>query len=371
MLEPGPVEEAYLKRVQRGELERDAAQLDLARALDGVLSDMDRAKLGQKSSALGWLFGREAPQAAKGLYVHGGVGLGKSMLMDLFFAVAPAKRKARVHFHAFMDEVHAAIHAHRKSDAADRDPIPPVARTWAEKARLLCFDEFAVTDITDAMILSRLFTALFEAGVTVVATSNVAPRDLYRDGLNRATFLPFVDLVEERMRIFHLRARTDYRREKLRGSPVWFTGDTEGFERLWTELTDGVDEARTTLDRKGRALRVERTVGGFARATFEELCARPLGAADYLALAARFHTLFLEDVPVLDRSRRNEVKRLIALIDALYEARRRLVVLAEAEPDALYLETRGTEAFEFDRTVSRLVEMRSEAWLDLAPEEAS
>ena len=361
----GAVESALAARVLADELDRDSAQFELARALDRVLADMDRARLASKSSALGWLFGSTKPaEAARGLYVHGGVGLGKSMLMDMFFDLAPVERKRRVHFHAFMDDVHARIHAHRQRRSSDADPIPPVAEHWAAEARLLCFDEFAVTDVADAMILSRLFTALFERGVTVVATSNVSPRDLYKDGLNRGSFLKFVDLVETRMAVHHLRARTDYRRQKLRGSPVWFTHDPAGFERLWTTMTDGAAEERAVLDRRNRDLAVERTVGGFTRATFQDLCARPLGAADYLALANRFHTLFLEAVPVLDHARRNEAKRFIALVDALYEARRRLVVAAAAEPDALYPVAHGTEAFEFDRTVSRLVEMRGQDWLD-------
>ena len=365
MPDTGPTEAALAARVAGGELQRDPAQFELARSLDRVLTDMDRARLASKSSALGWLFGGAKPaEAARGLYVWGGVGLGKSMLMDLFFALAPVERKRRVHFHAFMDDVHARIHAHRQSKPSDADPIPPVAEHWAGEAQLLCFDEFAVTDVADAMILSRLFTGLFERGVTVVATSNVAPRDLYKDGLNRGSFLKFVDLVERRMVVHHLRARTDYRREKLRGSPVWFTDDRNGFDALWCDLTDEGAEEPAVLDRKGRNLVVERTVGGFARMTFHELCARPLGAADYLALASRFHTLFLEAVPVLAAENRNEAKRLIALIDALYEARCRLVVDAAGEPDALYPVAHGTEAFEFDRTVSRLVEMRGEEWLD-------
>ena len=368
-LHSGPVSRELARRVERGALRADPAQGALAAALDRVMERSQGERLAAKSSALGWLFGsrRDEEAAPRGLYVHGGVGGGKSMLMDMFFTLAPHRRKRRVHFHAFMDDVHGRIHAYRHGARTDGDdPIPPVAEALADEARLLCFDEFAVTDVADAMILSRLFTALFGHGVTVVATSNVAPRDLYRDGLNRPAFMPFVALVEERMEVVALDGGTDYRREKLAGRPVWFATDPaasggNGFDRLWNELRDGPEEA-DTVTVKGRAIAFPRTQGGMARATFAELCERPLGAGDYLAIAKRFHTLFLQDVPVLAHADRNAVKRLIALVDALYEARRRLVVEAAAEPDALYPVEHGTEAFEFRRTVSRLVEMRGEAW---------
>ena len=360
-----PVSRALAARVERGHLDADPEQRKLAAALDRVMERSQSERLSSKSSALGWLFGAKKPaeELPRGLYIHGGVGRGKSMLMDLFFELAPHRRKRRVHFHAFMGDVHGRIHDYRQSDHPDGDdPIPPVAEAIAEEARLLCFDEFAVTDVADAMILSRLFTELFRHGVTVVATSNVAPRDLYRDGLNRDSFLRFVDLVEQRMGVFHLDAEADYRRAKLAGSPVWFTNDAEGFDALWEGLRDGAVETAETVTVKGRELCVERTANGMARASFAELCGRALGAQDYLALASRFHTLFLEAVPVLAHANRNEAKRFIALIDALYEARRRLVVQAAAEPDGLYPVAHGTEAFEFDRTVSRLVEMRGEDW---------
>ena len=360
-----PVSRAWSARVERGTLDHDPAQAELAAALDRVLDRSQSERLSSKSSALGWLFGARKPEAPqpRGLYIHGGVGRGKSMLMDLFFDLAPHRRKRRVHFHAFMGDVHDRIHAFRQAERTDGDdPIPPVAAAIADEARLLCFDEFAVTDVADAMILSRLFTELFRHGVTVVATSNVAPRDLYRDGLNRASFMKFVDLVEQRMEVFHLDAEADYRRAKLAGSPVWFTNDAAGFDALWESLAEGAAEACETISVKGREITIERAANGMARATFAELCGRALGAQDYLALAARFHTLFLEAVPVLSHANRNEAKRFIALIDALYEARRRLVVEAACEPDGLYSVKHGTEAFEFDRTVSRLVEMRGEAW---------
>ena len=363
----GPVRRQLEASIERGEIAPDPAQRRLADLLDTVLEESQRERLSSKSSALGWLFGArraERPAAARGLYVHGGVGRGKSMLMDMCFRLAPHRRKRRVHFHAFMADVHERIHAFRQAEGEREgdDPIPPVVAALAAEARLLCFDEFAVNDVADAMILSRLFTGLFREGVTVVATSNVAPRDLYPHGLNRASFMKFVDLVEERMRVFALDAETDYRQSKIAGSPTWFGAGDEGFDALWRKLLDGEAEGPETLSIKGRAITLERTGGGMARASFEALCGRPLGARDYLAIAERFHTLFLEAVPVLGHARRNEAKRFIALVDALYERRRRLVVEAAAEPDALYEARHGTEAFEFARTASRLVEMRGADW---------
>ena len=360
-----PVTRAWRARIERGELRHDPAQAALAAALDRVLERSQSERLESKSSALGWLFGskRSAEPAPRGLYIHGGVGRGKSMLMDMFFALAPHRRKKRVHFHAFMGDVHGRIHDFRQREDRDGDdPIPPVAEAIAAEARLLCFDEFAVTDVADAMILSRLFTELFGHGVTVVATSNVAPRDLYRDGLNRGSFLRFVDLVEKRMEVFALDTETDYRRAKIAGSPVWFTHDGAGFDALWDTMRGDANEEPESVSVKGRTIPFARTADGMVRATFEELCGRALGAQDYLAVAQRFHTLFLEDAPVLAHANRNEAKRFIALVDALYEARRRLVVSAAAEPDGLYPVAHGTEAFEFDRTVSRLIEMRGENW---------
>ena len=360
--QPG-VRAALERRVAKGELVSEADQIAFAEALDRVLDDLRAQRPASKGSSLGWLFGRSKPEPVRGLYVHGPVGRGKSMLMDMFFDLAPHRRKRRVHFHAFMADVHDRIHAHRQSkgEGAD-DPIPPVAEHWANEARLLCFDEFAVTDVADAMILSRLFTALFERGVTVVATSNVAPRDLYRHGLNREAFLKFVDLLERRVDVLALDGGTDWRRKKLAGRPVWFVDDAKGFEEHWRDATGGREPEPATVARKGRDIRLERTVGRFVRASFADLCERPLGSADYLALVQRFDTFYVEAIPMLGASDRNAVKRFIALIDALYEARAKVVALAEAEPEALYPVEHGTEAFEFRRTVSRLVEMRGEDW---------
>ena len=361
-----PVTRAWRARVERGALTHDPAQARLAAALDRVLEQSQGERLSSKSSALGWLFGAKKPDtpAPRGLYIHGGVGRGKSMLMDLFFSLAPHRRKRRVHFHAFMGDVHGRIHEYRQSDHSEGDdPIPPVAEDIAETARLLCFDEFAVTDVADAMILSRLFTELFRHGVTVVATSNVAPRDLYRDGLNRGSFMKFVDLVEERMEVFALDTDTDYRRAKLAGQPVWFATGDPGFDALWNRLRDGTDEEPTTIAVKGRRIEIARTANGMARVSFAELVRQGAGRA---GLPCRFRPL-PHPVP---RSRAEAGTRQPQRGQALHRARGR--ALRGPPPPgrggrrrarrALRRATHGTEAFEFARTVSRLVEMRGEDW---------
>jgi cell division protein ZapE len=295
--------------------------------------------------------------------------------MDLFFQTAPIAQNRRVHFQVFIREVHPAIDAWRKGDAASRkarfgrtkgdDPIEPVANLIADGTRLLCFDELQVTDIADAMILGRLFEALFERDVVLVSTSNRPPDDLYKNGLNRQLFTPFIDLLKARQEVVAMRGPVDFRLDRLRGATVWFCPLDQqheaAFDALWRDLTDGAAEMQATLDIQQRKLVLPRTVGGFVRATFDDLCDRPLGAGDYLAIAARFHTVFLEGVPRLGPEKRNAARRLVDLIDALYEASAKLVVLADAEPDHLY--PSGDGAFEFERTASRLHEMRSADYL--------
>ncbi|MEM6948251.1 MAG: cell division protein ZapE, partial [Pseudomonadota bacterium] len=309
----------------------------------------------------------------------GGGGAPNSMIRYLFFGLAPvpAGEKRRVHFHEFMAGVHDKIGAWRGLSEAERrrspwrvrgagdDPIAPVAKEIAATGRLLCFDEFQVTQIADALILSRLFEALFAAGVTVVATSNREPSELYKNGINRELFTPFIALLQARCEVRELASDRDYRLEHLQGSPVWHTplgaAADAAMDAHWQALTLGAPPQAAGLTVKGRRLEVPRQAAGVARMTFEALCARPLGALDYLTLASSFHTLMLEAVPALGPEKRNEAARFVALIDALYEAKTKLIASASAAPEALY--PKGDGAFEFERTVSRLQEMRSQSYL--------
>ncbi len=373
-----PVNRALAARydalVASGEITEDAAQVEAVRKLDQLNTKLAEVRLASKKSSLGWLFAKKKNQmwaAVQGLYMWGGVGRGKTMLMDLFFEVTVIKRKRRAHFHEFMADVHERIHAYRQAlkrgEVKGDDPIPPVAAQLAVETRLLCFDEFSVTDIADAMILGRLFTQLFDLGVVVVATSNVDPKDLYRDGLNRQLFLPFIQLLQKNAEVLELDSPTDYRLEKLSGAPVYVSPlgaeADQQVEDLWRKLTHGVRPHSEELENKGRKIPVHAVAAGVARFTFDELCAQPLGASDYLRIAHAYSTIFVENVPVLEKARRNEAKRFINLIDTLYDNGIKLVISAAAEPTGLYVSTDGTEAFEFDRTASRLIEMRSEAYI--------
>lgn len=368
------VRQAYDHLEETGVIGRDPAQMEVVEALDRLIAELSVKRLAAKKSALGWLFARRRParEPVRGLYVHGEVGRGKTMLMDLFFELVPVRRKRRAHFNDFMADVHDRIQKHReklkRGETRESDPIPPVAKALAEEAWVLCFDEFAVTDIADAMVLSRLFSALFDEGVVLVATSNVAPRDLYRDGLNRGLFEPFIGILERHARVLNLDGPTDHRRRRLERMKVYVTplgaeADAE-MDAAWTAATAGRAVHRETIPVKGREVAVPRAAGSAARFTFAELCGAPLAARDYLAIVSRFDTLFLDHIPVMGQDRRNEAKRFILLVDTLYDSRVRLVASAEGPPEALYRGTTGAEVFEFARTASRLTEMQSRDWLD-------
>ena len=370
-----PITDRYAALVEAGAIERDPAQIAVVKRLDALAEALARRRLARKSSALGWLFGKktEAKDAPRGLYIWGSVGRGKTMLMDLFYESVAVPRRRRVHFHEFLADVHGRIHAYRQrlkaGEVKEPDPIAPVAAELADEATLLCFDEFTVTDIADAMILGRLFTALFAAGVVVVATSNVEPSRLYENGLNRSLFLPFITLLAGKVEVIRLDARTDFRLEKLGGAPTYHVpadaAARAALDKAFSRLSGVAKGAPVTIDIKGHQLKLPQAAAGVARASFADLCAQAYGASDYLALAQDFHTLVLDGIPVMDMDRRNEAKRFIILIDALYVSHVKLVAYAAAEPTGLYVARSGREAFEFDRTVSRLIEMRSEEYLAL------
>ena len=347
---------AYRERVASGALSADADQERAAARLDVLARELERW------SPEAWFNKGATP---RGLYLWGPVGRGKSMLMDLFFEAAPVKKKERVHFHEFMLARHAFMRVARERELGHDQLIALTAKEVAEEARLLCFDEVQVTDIADAIILGRLFERLFELNVVIVATSNRPPDDLYKNGLNRQLFLPFIALLKQNLDLVELAGPKDFRLQSLMAAPVYYTplgpAADDMMERAWTRLTLGAQPHAVTLDVGGRALHVARQAAGVARMSFDELCARPLGAADYLELAERFHTVLLEHIPKLTPAMREEAARFRTLIDALYEAKTKLVASADAEPAALY--PAGDQSFEFERTASRLMEMRSEAYL--------
>ncbi|MFN3512080.1 MAG: cell division protein ZapE [Phenylobacterium sp.] len=366
---PSAIEAAYQARLAAGDIAPDPAQAAAVRALGRLEADLSGAEPGRFVA----LFRK--PESQRGVYLVGPVGRGKSMLMDLFFETASVAAKRRVHFHVFMGEIHRLIDAWRKGDAAARkarfgqhkgdDPIPPVAEVVAGQARLLCFDEFQVTDIADAMILGRLFEALFARGVTLTATSNRLPDELYKDGINRQLFLPFIELLKSKVEVVRVAGPHDYRLDRLRAAGTWFSPNDPDNERsflaLWRDMLGGEEEVGESLEVLGRHVHLPHAAGGLVRTSFASLCSVALGPNDYVAIAERFHTVFLQDVPRLTPSRREEARRFVILIDALYEAKTRLIVLAETDPAALYPE--GDGAFEFERTASRLQEMRSADWL--------
>jgi cell division protein ZapE len=363
---------AYNLAVTAQVLSRDPAQEALVALLDILHAQLAASSGRANGSLVSRFFGRNrSPAPVRGLYIHGAVGRGKTMLMDMFYAACPEPAKRRVHFHAFMQDVHERIHAHRQAfkrgENDEEDPIAPVARDLAKEARLLCFDEFHVLDIADAMILSRLFKVLFEQGVVLVATSNVAPGDLYFNGLNRELFLPFIALLERYADVFNLDAKMDYRREKLKNMAIYRTplgrpADL-AMDEAWALVTAHEETAPKTIMVRGHRFDIPHSAPSAARFGFDDLCAKPLGAADYLALAKLYPTIFIDHVPQLDFSRRNEAKRFIILIDVLYDFGSRVFVSAAAAPDDIYSVKAGLKVGEFARTSSRLIEMASDLYV--------
>ncbi|MGE0629408.1 MAG: cell division protein ZapE [Hyphomicrobiaceae bacterium] len=352
---------SYRELVQSGQLEADPAQLAAARALRQVARDVRTWKPG--GSRLTSLIWPKRSATPKGLYIYGPVGSGKSMLMDLFFRRITFEPRHRYHFHEFMSLMHDRIAQARKS--VDGDPIPEVGRQFTAEARLVCFDELHVTDIADAMMLGRLFKAMFEEGVVIVATSNVPPEGLYANGLNRALFVPFIEMLQARMNVLELAAAKDFRLAKLAGHELYFSpADREAeikMRKVFERLTGGPRGKPDAIELKGRKIDVPEAAEGVARFGFADLCARPLGALDYLAIAHRYHTVMLSGVPKLDPKRKDEARRFVNLIDTLYDAGVCLIVSADAEPHELYPE--GDVVFLFERTASRLTEMRSAEYL--------
>ena len=357
----GGVVSAYRERLTAGGLSPDPAQADCVERLDQLATDV-MAHTRRRNSLIGRFVAASGPEP-RGLYIHGGVGRGKTMLMDLFYSAVHISKKRRVHFHAFMADVHDRIGEARKT--LDGDPIPVVAARLAAETHLLCFDELFVRDIADAMVLGRLFRALFEAGTIVVATSNAMPQDLYKDGLNRQLFLPFIDEIEDRMDVVELLSAQDYRLAKLSGQTLYFSpADLEARAALdhhWLRLTGEPKSRAGHLIVKGRSLVVPQSAMGAARFAFTDLCEVPLGPLDYLAIAKDFHTVVIDSIPILGPARRNEARRFITLVDALYDNHVCLIASADAEPAELY--PAGDGADHFVRTASRLMEMRSDAFL--------
>lgn len=361
--------EHYRALVARGELNADISQELAARKLDALVAALKAQRPGF------WqIFTKPSPP--RGLYLWGDVGRGKSMLMDLFFEAVPVRRKLRVHFNAFMTDIHARIHEWRNLDERARshrpdfirgagdDPIAPVARSVAQRAEILCFDEFQVGDVADAMILGRLFEQLFADGVVIVATSNTPPRALYEGGLNRQLFLPFIVLMESRMDVVSLSGAMDYRLNHHAGraylTPLGPEADAQ-MDDIWQRLSDEPRGEPFDLTVLGRKLHIPQAANGVARFSFNDLCAKPLAAADYLAIARTFHALLIDRIPVLKPDQRNEARRFTLLIDTLYDQQIKLFCSAQVSPEQLYPEGDGAEAFR--RTASRLAEMQSDDYL--------
>ena len=361
--------EIYQSRLKSGDIRPDSVQEQAVAELQRLFVEVVARENAPKVSLFKRLTqGNKDEVSPKGVYFHGGVGRGKSMLMDLFYDALPdTVKKRRVHFHEFMIEVHDYIHS-RSMDGSVKgivdQALPSLAALIAGNSNVLCFDEFHVVDITDAMILGRLFKILFEHDVTIVTTSNWAPDDLYKNGLQRDRFLPFIALLKTKVNTFHLDSPHDYRTQKTQIEGTYFVplgrATTKTMDDVFKDLTDGEKPVKETLRVKGRDIEVKKAAAGVARFTFAQLCERPHGAEDYLEIARKYHTVFLESVPKLGYDRRNEVKRLMNLIDALYEAQTSVYISAAVEAEHLY--AGHDHAYEFERSVSRLLEMQSDEW---------
>ncbi len=365
---------AYQALITNGEIKPDPRQEYAIGQLQGLEEALK--SYAQQMGKSGWSkrlsFGGGRKPAPKGIYMWGGVGRGKSMLMEIFYNSTHITDRKHIHFHAFMQEVHRRIHSYREAQeagkvTAKKDPLVSLAKVIVDQAWLLCFDEFHVTDIADAMILGRLFEAMFEAGVIVVATSNRPPDDLYKDGLQRELFLPFIELIKQKMEVIELDSPTDYRLERIQHMDAYITPIDEQSDKKLEEdfarLTVGAIAEPLTITVQGRDIHFPKTAEGVALTDFSSLCEAPLGPADYLAIASRFHTLIIGNIPILGPERRNEAKRFVTLIDAMYEDKVNLICSAEATPENLYPE--GDGAFEFQRTVSRIMEMRSPKYISM------
>ena len=354
----------YERLIAARELKADPDQRNAVVQLSRVKEELEA--IPPRGSVIWRAFGRK-PDPVRGIYMWGGVGRGKSMLMDLFYDNINIHRKRRAHFHEFMIEIHARLRTER--DKEKGDPIPPVVEAIADEARLLCFDEMVVNNMADAAIMSRLFTGLIAAGVTIITTSNRVPQDLYKDGLNRALFLPFIDLINDKLDIISLNGPTDYRRERLGNASIWHNPNgekaTKALSDIFFNLTDyapdGEVPSETLHISEGRTLIIPRSLKGVAVVSFKKLCAEARGAADYLAIARKYHSVIMVGIPRLGPENRNEAARFVTFIDALYEYKVKFMASADASPDDLYNE--GDGKFEFERTVSRLLEMQSEEYL--------